>query len=248
MNGTSFFDMIAEAAGKDRYGGTSLRENSAAWRSLQSDSSAPGAATGATAATAAKQTGAGEKSSPSAKKTQLALKEVISSCKLCPLAQKRMHSVPGEGAKNPPVMFIGEAPGLEEDKQGRPFVGAAGELLDKMIKAMKFTREEVFLTCLVKCRPPYSREATPEELEKCVHYLHAEIAENKPRMLVIMGSFAATSLLGGKDLEELRGKWFSLRDVPCVATYSPQYLLRHEEAKRAAWQDLKMVMSAFGRQ
>lgn len=174
--------------------------------------------------------------------------ENISSCRLCRLSERRIKSVPGRGVKNPLLMFVGEAPGLEEDKQGKPFVGAAGALLEKMIAAMKFTRDEVFLTYLIKCRPPYSREAKPDEVSCCINYLNAEIAAHPPRAIVIFGDLAAAALLGGENVPSMRGKWFSYRNIPCIVSYSPQYLLRHEEAKRQTWQDLKMVMQAFGRQ
>ena len=131
--------------------------------------------------------------------------------------------------------------------QGRPFVGKAGQLLDKMIAAMKFSREEVFIANVVKCRPPNNRVPSPEEAEACIGYLKRQIELVKPEVIVLLGATAVTFLLGKTEgITRLRGNWQAYEGIPVMPTYHPAFLLRQESAKRAAWNDLKMVMQALG--
>ncbi len=171
----------------------------------------------------------------------------LAGCRRCRLCEKRKNIACGNGPENAALLFVGETPGMEEDKTGKAFTGAAGDLLDKMIKAMKFSRSEVYVTHLVKCRPPYSREAEEDEIAQCRSFLDQEIDRIKPKVIVFFGDSNAKALLGGSSAEAMRQQWFSYRNIHCIVTYSPTYLLRHAEAKKAAWSDLQMVMAAFGK-
>ena len=176
-----------------------------------------------------------------------ALWEECMVCQKCGLAKTRHSVVFGEGNPHARLMFIGEGPGADEDMQGRPFVGKAGQLLDKMIAAMKFSREEVFIANVVKCRPPNNRVPSPEEAEACIGYLKRQIELVKPEVIVLLGATAVTFLLGKTEgITRLRGTWQAYEGIPVMPTYHPAFLLRQESAKRAAWNDLKMVMQALG--
>ena len=176
-----------------------------------------------------------------------ALWEECMVCQKCGLAKTRHSVVFGEGNPHARLMFIGEGPGADEDMQGRPFVGKAGQLLDKMIAAMKFSREEVFIANVVKCRPPNNRVPSPEEAEACIGYLKRQIELVKPEVIVLLGATAVTFLLGKTEgITRLRGNWQAYEGIPVMPTYHPAFLLRQESAKRAAWNDLKMVMQALG--
>ena len=176
-----------------------------------------------------------------------ALWEECMACQGCGLARTRHSVVFGEGNPHARLMFIGEGPGADEDMQGRPFVGKAGQLLDKMIAAMKFSREEVFIANVVKCRPPNNRVPSPEEAEACIGYLKRQIELVKPEVIVLLGATAVTFLLGKTEgITRLRGNWQAYEGIPVMPTYHPAFLLRQESAKRAAWNDLKMVMQALG--
>jgi DNA polymerase len=173
--------------------------------------------------------------------------EICMACQKCGLAKTRHSVVFGEGNPHARLMFIGEGPGADEDMQGRPFVGKAGQLLDKMIAAMKFSREEVFIANVVKCRPPNNRVPSPEEAEACIGYLKRQIELVKPEVIVLLGATAVTFLLGKTEgITRLRGNWQAYEGIPVMPTYHPAFLLRQESAKRAAWNDLKMVMQALG--
>ena len=177
-----------------------------------------------------------------------ALWEECMVCQKCGLAKTRHSVVFGEGNPHARLMFIGEGPGADEDMQGRPFVGKAGQLLDKMIAAMKFSREEVFIANVVKCRPPNNRVPSPEEAEACIGYLKRQIELVKPEVIVLLGATAVTFLLGKNEgITRLRGNWQAYEGIPVMPTYHPAFLLRQESAKRAAWSDLKMVMQALGK-
>ena len=144
-------------------------------------------------------------------------------------------------------MFIGEGPGADEDRQGRPFVGAAGQLLDKMILAMQFRREEVYIANIVKCRPPRNRAPMPEEANACIGYLEHQIRMIRPEVIVLLGATAAHFLLQREEgIMRLRGRWLEYDGIPVMPTFHPAFLLRQESAKREAWEDLKQVMRRLG--
>ena len=177
-----------------------------------------------------------------------ALAAFIGDCRRCPLAGNRHNIVFGEGNPDARLMFVGEAPGYDEDIQGRPFVGKAGQLLDKMINAMQFTRQEVYIANIVKCRPHDNRTPMPDEIDCCIGFLHRQIELVRPEVIVALGATAAKALLKTTNgITHLRGKWCSYENIPVMPTFHPAFLLRQESAKREAWQDLQLVMARFGK-
>jgi DNA polymerase len=155
--------------------------------------------------------------------------------------------VPGEGNPHARLMFVGEAPGADEDAQGRPFVGRAGQLLDRMIGAMGLARSEVFIANVLKCRPPGNRDPQPQEVTACLPFLQAQLALVRPEVICSLGKHSAHALLGCKDpISRLRGRFFEYRGVPLLPTFHPSYLLRSPEEKRTAWKDLQLVMQRLG--
>ena len=169
-------------------------------------------------------------------------------CRNCPLCEKRNNVVFGEGNPHAELMFIGEGPGFDEDRLGRPFVGQAGQLLDKMILAMQFTREEVYICNIVKCRPPNNRVPMPEEAAACLPYLIKQIELVSPKVIVLLGATAAHYLLNKREgITRLRGKWLEYNQIPVMPTYHPAFLLRNQESKREAWLDLQQVMAKFNK-
>lgn len=173
---------------------------------------------------------------------------MVRDCRRCALAATRHNTVFGEGNPHAKLMFIGEGPGYDEDMQGRPFVGRAGKLLDRMIAAMQFTREEVYIANVVKCRPPQNRTPYPDEAASCIGYLKRQIELIRPEVIVLLGATAVGFLLekqGG--ITKLRGKWLGYNGIPVMPTFHPAYLLRQESAKRDAWNDLQQVMKVFGK-
>ena len=178
-----------------------------------------------------------------------AVAERIASCQRCGLCAKRSTTVPGEGNPQPEVLFIGEGPGADEDRQGRPFVGAAGQLLDKMIVAMGFAREQVFIANVVKCRPPGNRNPEPEEIAACLPYLDRQIDILKPKVICTLGNVPLRALRGeGPGITRARGTAFEYRGYQVIPTFHPSYLLRNEAAKKPCWQDLQAVLTAIGRE
>ena len=172
----------------------------------------------------------------------------VNACQRCGLCKCRKNPVPGEGNPNARLMFIGEGPGADEDIQGRPFVGKAGMLLDKMIAAMQFSREEVYIANIVKCRPPDNRAPAPEEVECCIGYLKQQIELVRPEVIVLLGATAVKYLLNVTNgISRLRGRWLSYENIPVMATFHPAFLLRQESAKRDTWNDLQQVMARFGK-
>ncbi len=166
------------------------------------------------------------------------------SCTLCRLAETRTSVVFGEGAEHAPVMFVGEGPGAEEDRTGRPFVGQAGKLLDGMIFALGFARGEVYIANVVKCRPPGNRDPQADEAAACAPWLDRQIDLIRPRVLVALGRPAARRLTGSTaPMRAMRGRWTSYRGIPVLVTFHPAYLLRSPAEKRSAWEDLKAVRS-----
>ena len=169
-------------------------------------------------------------------------------CKGCELYKTRTNLVFGTGDRNADIMFIGEAPGFDEDRLGRPFVGKAGALLDKMISAMQFTREEVYIANIVKCRPPDNRIPAPEEAQCCIGYLKRQIELIRPEVIVLLGATAVKYLLNVTNgISRMRGRWLSYENIPVMATFHPAFLLRQESAKRETWSDLQQVMARFGK-
>ena len=170
------------------------------------------------------------------------LLEEIYACEKCRLCRGRRNVVPGEGRLDAPLMFIGEGPGEQEDLQGRPFVGASGELLTRMIQAIGLTREEVYICNIVKCRPPGNRNPAPDEAQACLGYLRAQVALVRPKVVVALGKVAARYTLN----EEIfitrdHGKWYERKGIFFLPTYHPSALLRDPGLKRSAWEDFQKV-------
>jgi DNA polymerase len=174
----------------------------------------------------------------------------VSTCRNCPLCAGRTNTVPGEGnANSPDILFIGEGPGADEDAQGRPFVGKAGQLLTKMIEAMGYAREEVFIANIVKCRPPNNRAPLPEEMEACLPYLRQQIGLIKPKTIVAMGATAIKGLLGKTaGITRLRGTWQEYEGIKLMPTFHPSYLLRDPSKKKDVWLDLQRVLKELGQE
>ncbi len=164
-------------------------------------------------------------------------------CTLCRLCEQRRTVVFGEGDAKAAVMFIGEGPGAEEDRTGRPFVGQAGKLLDRMIFAMGFERSQVYIANVVKCRPPGNRDPKDDEVAACADYLDRQIDFIQPKVIVALGKPASRRLTGtSKAMSALRGRWSSYRGTPLMPMFHPAFLLRNPAAKREVWEDLKLVM------
>lgn len=166
----------------------------------------------------------------------------IKDCRKCELHKTRKHLVFGYGNAHAKLVFVGEAPGKEEDLQGLPFVGAAGKLLDKMLAAIDLKRDEVYIANVLKCRPQNNRNPLPEEIVKCEPYLKKQLEIIKPRLIVALGLYAGQSLLKtGSTLSNMRGKVHRYNDITVIVTYHPAALLRNPFWKAHAWQDLKKV-------
>lgn len=165
----------------------------------------------------------------------------ISTCTRCQLAKMRTQTVPGVGVMNPQVLVIGEGPGADEDRQGEPFVGLAGQLLDKMLAAISLSRKEnCFIANIVKCRPPHNRDPLPEEADACRSFLDAQIQILKPKIILALGRIAAHNLLNCTEpVGKLHGNFFEYKGIPLMVTYHPSALLRDQAMKRPAWEDLK---------
>jgi DNA polymerase len=171
----------------------------------------------------------------------------VTGCTRCALHEVRKQAVFGVGRPGVDIMIVGEGPGAEEDEQGEPFVGKAGQLLDKMLAAMGYARGDVYIGNVVKCRPPGNRNPEPKEMTACLPYLHEQIELVEPRVILAMGTIAVRALLGASGVMRVRGTWKLYRArIPVMPTFHPAYLLRNEAAKRDAWTDLKAVMSALG--
>jgi DNA polymerase len=187
---------------------------------------------------------------PSTKKASAlrAIQEELGACTRCPLAtQGRNKIVFGDGDPHAALMFVGEGPGADEDAQGVPFVGRAGQLLNNMIAAMGLGREQVYIANIVKCRPPQNRVPEPEEANTCSPFLFRQIDVVRPRMLVALGATAATYLLGARtSLASLRGRIHDFRGAKLIVTYHPAYLLRDPRQKAEAWKDLQLAMQFLG--
>ena len=179
------------------------------------------------------------------------IEERIYQCQRCPLSHSRTKAVPGEGSPNADLMFVGEGPGRDEDVQGRPFVGRAGQLLTKIIKAMKYERADVYITNVVKCRPPNNREPNPGEIEACKGYLLEQIDLINPRVIVTLGNVAAHFFIPVRSgVTALRGNFYPYNDILVMPTFHPSYLVRNEgnrELRKMVWEDMKKVMAFLGK-
>ena len=176
------------------------------------------------------------------------IREDLGDCTRCVLyKQGRKQIVFGVGNPKADLMFIGEAPGADEDVQGEPFVGRAGQLLNNMIKAMGLRREDVYIANIIKCRPPGNRTPEREECETCSPFLMRQIAAIKPKAIVALGAVAAKTLLAiNAPMSEFRGRWFDFRGTKLAVTYHPAFLLRDPRQKKETWKDLQMVMKELG--
>ena len=201
---------------------------------------------------AAVATGAGEVSETSAilqdKPAALAsIRADIGDCTRCRLHKGRTNLVFGVGNPNADLMFVGEGPGADEDAQGEPFVGRAGQLLNNMISAMGLKREEVYIANVVKCRPPGNRTPERDECDICSPFLLQQIEVIKPKVIVALGAVAAKTLLAVNDsMANLRGRWYDFHGTRMAVTYHPAYLLRDPRQKKETWKDLQMVMKYLG--
>ena len=182
------------------------------------------------------------------RRTLAQIRSELGDCTRCKLHTTRKSIVFGVGDENAPLMFVGEAPGEQEDKRGEPFVGPAGELLDKMIEAMGWSRQTVFINNILCCRPPGNRNPQPDEVGACKPFLEARIGAIAPRIIVALGRPAANTLLGvDAPISTLRGKFHDRHGIKVMPTFHPAYLLREPDKKRDAWADLKLVIAELAR-
>jgi len=191
-----------------------------------------------------------KKSSPKkvfkAAKTLNDFYQEIKDCKKCHLYKTRTNFVFGMGNPNAKIMFVGEAPGREEDLQGEPFVGKAGQLLDKILAAINFKREEVYIANILKCRPPENRDPLPDEIQTCEPHLLEQIRIIQPKIICALGRIAAQALLKTKlPLGQLRGKIHDYHGIKFLVTYHPAALLRYPQYKRATWEDVKLLRKKY---
>lgn len=177
------------------------------------------------------------------------LAKQIEGCNRCPeLYSTRTQTVFGVGPVNPEICFVGEAPGADEDARGEPFVGRAGQLLDKIIVACGFKREEVYICNTIKCRPPNNRTPSPGERDNCREYFDKQIALVNPKYIVCLGATAAQNVLGTTTgINRLRGSMHKFGNIPVLCTFHPAYLLRDETKKKDCWDDMKMLLGVMGR-
>ena len=168
-------------------------------------------------------------------------------CEKCRLAKTRTQVVYGVGNPKADLMFVGEAPGRDEDIQGKPFVGRAGQLLTDIIKAMKLTRDDVYIANVIKCRPPENRNPEPDELEACRPWIRRQIELIQPKVIVTLGRIPLQSLTEkGYAISSVRGQWLEYNGIKVMPTYHPAYLLRNPAAKKDVWSDMKKVMAELG--
>jgi DNA polymerase len=174
------------------------------------------------------------------------LETMVRDCRRCPLCENRKNTVFGEGSHRARLMFVGEGPGVDEDLQGKPFVGASGQLLTKMIQAMQLKREDVYLASIVKCHAPRNRVPEKDEAAACLPYLNRQIQLLKPEVLVLLGATPLQYLLNLTGITRQRGQWHEYLGIPTLPTFHPAYLLRSPAKKREAWADLQQVMAKLG--
>ena len=167
----------------------------------------------------------------------------LQGCQLCPLCEKRQKVVFGVGNPKAELVLVGEAPGREEDEQGFPFVGEAGRLLDRILFAMKLSRQEVYICNVIKCRPPNNRDPEPDEIVACEQFLKQQLQAIQPKLIIALGRFAAQTLLQtNTPISRLRGHWSEYQGIPLMPTYHPAYLLRNPTGKHEVWADMKQVL------
>ena len=172
----------------------------------------------------------------------------IGDCRRCKLSNSRKNIVFGAGSPKARLVFVGEGPGFEEDKTGKPFVGAAGKLLTKIIQAIKLTREQVYICNIIKCRPPGNRNPDPDEIQACFPFLERQIAVIKPDFICALGIVATQTLLETKKpISKLRGRFHDYNGIKLLPTYHPAYLLRNPDKKRDVWDDMKKLMNEMGK-
>lgn len=186
---------------------------------------------------------------PSSGPTSLeAVRAELGDCRRCKLHVSRTQIVFGTGDGQAKLMFIGEAPGRDEDLQGEPFVGLAGQLLTKIIQAMKLSREEVYITNIIKCRPPGNRNPEPDEIGACEPFLLKQLQVIRPKLICALGSFAAQALLKTDEkISALRGRFHVYGGIPLMPTYHPAFLLRNPNRKRDVWEDMKKIMKEYAK-
>jgi len=175
------------------------------------------------------------------------LTQEINTCLKCPLGETRTHAVVGDGNIHSSIMLIGEGPGFYEDQQGIPFVGRSGQLLNKILQACGFTREkDVFITNIVKCRPPKNRDPTPQERQTCLPYLYAQIEYMQPKIIVLLGATALKGLVDSNArITKMRGQWLDWQGHLVMPTYHPSALLRNPQLKRPVWDDFKQIVYKY---
>src|SRR6266511_1041318 len=187
---------------------------------------------------------AGEGAGPTQNSLLAELQRIVTACEKCRLARTRTQVVYGVGSPNADLMFIGEAPGRDEDIQGEPFVGRAGQLLTDIIKAMKLTRDDVYIANIIKCRPPENRNPEPDEIEECRPFIRRQIEVIQPKVIVTLGRIALQSLMErGYAISGARGQWLDFHGIKVMPTYHPAYLLRTPSARKDVWADMKKVMA-----
>ncbi|MGD2037396.1 MAG: uracil-DNA glycosylase [Desulfobacterales bacterium] len=170
----------------------------------------------------------------------------LGDCQRCKLARDRKNIVFGAGSSSAKIIFVGEGPGFEEDQQGEPFIGPAGQLLTKIIEAIHLRRDQVYICNIVKCRPPRNRNPQPDEIKTCLQFLDRQIAAIRPGFICALGSVAAQTLLNTDvPISRLRGRFHDYKGIKLLPTYHPAYLLRNPEKKRDVWEDMKMLMKEY---
>jgi DNA polymerase len=183
-----------------------------------------------------------EKPTPSQGLTLEGVRNELGDCKRCKLHRTRRTIVFGEGNDKATLMFIGEGPGYDEDVQGRPFVGKAGQLLTKIIQSINLQREEVYIANIIKCRPPQNRNPEPDEIQSCNPFLQKQIQVIQPKIICALGTFSAQTLLKTETkITALRGKFHNLEGIKVIPTYHPAFLLRNPDKKREVWEDMKKI-------
>jgi uracil-DNA glycosylase family 4 len=176
-----------------------------------------------------------------------AIRTDLGECRRCRLSQSRKHIVFGAGDPHARLVFVGEGPGYDEDQKGEPFIGAAGRLLTKIIEAIKFTRDQVYICNIIKCRPPGNRNPLPDEIEACLPFLKRQLTAIKPDVICALGTFAAQALLDTTlPISKLKGRFHDYNGIRVLPTYHPAYLLRNPDKKRDVWEDMKKMMKALG--
>lgn len=176
------------------------------------------------------------------------VREELGDCRRCKLHSGRTQIVFGSGDRNAKLVFVGEGPGRDEDLQGEPFVGLAGQLLTKIIQAIQLTRQEVYIANIVKCRPPGNRNPEADEISACEPFLIKQLEVIRPRLICALGTFAAQTLLKTQEkISSLRGRFHSYQGIPLMPTFHPAYLLRNPQYKREVWEDMKKIKSEYDR-